>query len=856
MFAVEQWVSRWVAALGLLLLPGQVLAEGLPSPAFETRRIAEPPRIDGVLDDAAWVSAPPFSAFEQSYPQPLAPPSERTEVRLTYDDQNLYIAVTCFDREPSAIIASLGRRDGIPSSDVVRVMIDSLGDRRTGYMFSINAGGTLEDARITGDTEILTDWDGAWEGAAAVTAEGWVAELRLPLKLLRFPDVEEQLWGFHVRRTIARSHEQLDSVSIPRDANALVSRFRRLGGMRGLRPRRQLTLTPYVAGRFSRSPLFEDASRPRPRISSPSLDVGLDVHATLASDLSLAGTLNPDFGQVEADQLTTNFSNAELFFPEKRPFFLEGLELFSPVDGDAQQTLVYSRRMGLEVPMLGALRLTGTVKRGLEVGLLSAVVAGAQAPPHPLAGDGDPERLPPDGRFQFHPLRPFHLGPNHSLPREVAPPTHFFAGVARMQPAEGSTLGLILTSVNPLQSGCAPGSGETCAPPRAGQAAAMDFSLRNDSGEYTLVGQVDASRVTGGPREGALLEDGTLLRPGDLGFGAFVRGGKIGGEPWRLDISYGYTSPRLDLNPAGYQPFQNEQTLTVHPKYFRTKWGSLLSVELGAKAVGRWSTDSRRMGLEQRYSLTANLVSPGFHTFGCQAGGSLRRRDLREISQSGVAFERPTYYFVDCQVETNPSRPLSGLIWAYVDVNTGPRVRLGPVGQSYGVDATWRPLPRLETQLGVHWEAFLDGPRWVESLDNGQHLFGEFAPRFLTLSLRQLVVLGPTLTFQAYAQMLSGYGLYGALYQASAGTDGEITFADLERVEGEGPSFHTTALNLNLVLRWEYAMGSTLFLVYSRAQEELPDRGPGLLGRLTPLPRGLLEGPRRESFLVKASFAW
>lgn len=850
MFVGSSRGPGWWAVLGWALSPGLAGAadvsprtEPPPLSSFQALRVSAPPRIDGVLEEAVWGAAPVFSAFEQSYPQPLAPPSERTEVRLVYDDQNLYVAVTCFDSEPSAIIARLGRRDGIPVSDVVRVMIDSLGDQRTGYMFSLNAGGTLEDARLTGDTEVVTDWDAVWEGAAALDARGWVAEFRLPLHLLRFPDVEEQGWGFHVRRTLARSHEQLDSVSLPRDTNALVSRFRRLRGVRGLKPRRQLTLMPYLAARTSRVPASDDPSQPRPRVVNPSLDVGLDLRATLTSDLSLVATFNPDFGQVEADQLVVNFTTAEILFPEKRPFFLEGLELFSPVDDEAGQTLLYSRRMGLEVPLLGAARLTGTVTRGVEVGLLSALEAGAAAPVR-------------DERVRFHPWRPLHLAPSRTLPSVVPPPTHLFAGVLRGALAPGQTVGVLLTSVNPLRSECVALDDGPCVPPRAGQSAAMDVALRSESGEYTLVGQVDASRVTGLPAEGARLRDGTLMRPGDLGFGAFVRGGKSGGEPFRLDVSYRSTSPRLDLNPAGYQPFQNEQVLTVHPTLFRTTWGPLLSVQLGLKAVGRWSTDERRVGLEQTHALTGSLILPGFHTLTCDLGGTWGRADLREIAEAGLVFERPSYGFIDCQMETNPSRALAATLFSYVDVNNGPSIQLGRLGQGHGADLTWRPLPRLETRLGVAAESYVDGPRWVAPREDGSQLFGEFVPRFLSLSLRQLVVLTPTLTLQAYGQLLSGYGRYGVFFQASPDTRGRISLADLRPVEGgDDPSFHSTLFNLNLVLRWEYAVGSSLFVVYAREQQEPPDFAPER-SLFTLLPRGLVEGPLRESLLVKASVAW
>ena len=307
-------------------------------------------------------TAPVFSDFIQSFPKPGAPPSERTEVRLLYDEGSLYVGITALDGEPASVNQSLGRRDALPASDVVRVMIDSLRDRTSGYVFSINAGGSLEDARITEDTTLSSDWDAAWEGAAAVTAKGWTAELRLPLRILRFPESPQQLWGFHVRRELARTREQMDSVVIPREANALASRFMELRGLDGVRQARQLTLTPYIAGRLT----SRDGTSEGSRLLDPIFDVGLDFQAHLTGDLSLTGAINPDFGQVEADRLLVNLGTSEVFFPEKRPFFLEGVELFQPVGaqgGRSAQTLFYSRRVGLEVPILGAAKLAGASPR-------------------------------------------------------------------------------------------------------------------------------------------------------------------------------------------------------------------------------------------------------------------------------------------------------------------------------------------------------------------------------------------------------------------------------------------------------------------------------------------------------------
>ncbi|MBN1204939.1 MAG: carbohydrate binding family 9 domain-containing protein [Myxococcaceae bacterium] len=860
-----------VLVLGPWLLPAVSSAEE-PSAAgassvveaaqesFQAVRTSRPPKLDGRLEEDAWARAPVFDTFARTFPDPSKPPSERTEVRVLYDDKNLYVGITCLDGAPASIIARLGRRDRIPSSDEVRVMVESTGDRRTGYLFAINAGGTQEDALITQDNQLTPEWDALWDGATVLDERGWTAELRLPLRIFRFPEADEQRWGLHVRRVLGRTREQFDSVLIPREDNALVSRFRELRGLRALRPKRQWTLTPYLATRLGSSPL---ASAPSGRILTPSLDVGVDLQAKLASDLSLAATLNPDYGQVEADELLVNLTTMEAYFPEKRPFFLDGLELFQPVGPASSaysQSLFYSRRIGLDVPLLGAVKLTGTAAPGVQVGLLDAVVAGAVDPTRAQAlEDGeDPDALPPDERYRFHPLRPLHLAPNHSLPAELAPPTNYLATVVRVEPTEGISVGATTALATPLTSRCTgPGRDEPDCEPRGGQAAALSTTLSSPSGDYVLQAQASASRVTGGLVDGALLLDGTRLRRGDTGFGAYVHGGKLGGEPWRLELTYAYASPRLELNTVGFQPLQNVQYARAHLKLVRTSSGVLQEGTLGLSGDARWSADGRGLSLARDVSLTGSAVFADNTTLECDVGFDWGRADLREVRESGVAVERPPFALLGCFLATDPSLPFAVEVSGYGDTFVGVPVAMKRSGLSLELNGIWRPQPRLETRLEVEYSSTTDGVRWLSTEEDGRLLFAELEAPFVSVTLRQLLVLTRSLTLQGYAQLLTGYGAYGPFY-AGVLEPGEtyLPTSRLTRTEAlEDPSFRFSALNLSLVLRWEYALGSTLFFVYSRAQEEAPSP-EGVAPELSLVPRSLLSGPRTDTVLLKVSHSW
>ncbi|HYX93209.1 MAG TPA: DUF5916 domain-containing protein, partial [Myxococcaceae bacterium] len=483
-------------------------------------RTLSPPRIDGRLDDEIWSRAPLFDAFVQSFPDEGGAPSERTELRVLYDDRRLYVGVRALDRQPDLIVRQLGRRDNPPESDLITVVIDSAVDRRTGYAFTVNSAGVLKDGVYFNDKQYSADWDGVWEGRAAIGSDGWSAELAIPLRLLRIPGRPAEGWGFHVRRELPRTHEQIDTALIPRNGMEFVSRFLKLRGLDGLEPQPSLELVPYLAARMSLAPQYGDPDRPEPRLRNPSADLGLDLRTSLTPGLSLNATVNPDFGQVEADKIVRNLSNVELFFPEKRPFFTQGLDVFFPagLDGKAVHMLFYSRRIGLDTPILAAGKLVGQPDEKGELGVLDAVVAGAPNP----SSEGPGARVdgPPDRRFGFHLARPFHLGLNDELPDERPVTKNFFAAVARRRIGSDSRVGLLFTDAAPLSKSCyredftsdAEFLAADCEP-EGGRAFGADWDLRSRDRLWGAWGQLAGSQVTGSSRP-RLLRDGTEIAPG------------------------------------------------------------------------------------------------------------------------------------------------------------------------------------------------------------------------------------------------------------------------------------------------------------------------------------------------------
>lgn len=838
------------------------------------------PKIDGQVEDAEWSAAPPYSDFVASWPNEGAKPSQKTEVRVMYDDHNLYFGIICYDTEPSEIAYALGRRDSTPIADLLEIAIDSAFDRRSAYYFSINASGVLRDALIYGDVNMSDSWDAVWQGASAKRPDGWSAEVAIPLAILRFPAAKEQKWGYHVRRDIIRTHETIDSTLLPRSANALVSLFAEVKGVTDLKPRPDVEIVPYLAARTTWRPQFSDSTTPRPRLLDPSADLGADVRASLFSDLILNATVNPDFGQVEADQIILNLGTQEVFFPEKRPFFNQGLDIFQPVGAEygTPHQLFYSRRIGLDTPIFTAAKVTGAVAPGTYLGVLDALVLGPADPGKAsIAFNSDPstdqiagaERTA-DRSAGFHLERPLHFGKNDELPADRPTPKNFLAAAARHDFSDQFALGTTFTSASPLAARCRPNDFKSSADYQAadclgegGQALGVDWNLRSANRDWVFLGIIDGSRREGGPLQD-VQRDGTVLHPNDLGYGGYFRAGKFGGEGLRADINGNWTSPTLDLNQTGFMPSNNQSRAAFNLRYVKTKdlpWG-LRDLYAAVYANTYWTTDGRWQPRGNYVGGEVNTTFSNYYNLGVGWNLDNNRYDVREITGTGIPLEKHNDFVIYAYGNTDPNRAIVARGSAQI-YRTEPR-GLVPPETGYGGDATLlaHPFPRFDTQLVLHWSFDPNGARYVDTLSDidaldpsRQHfLFGQQDSENFSVTLRQTVVFTPTLTLQAYAQFFSAYAHYPRYYEAGAPAGGHIHIDDLSRVTAPSNyDFHSAALNLNVVLRWEYRLGSTLFLVYSRSQNELgfnADQNPTT--RL--LPTRLGPGPTTDTLLLKFSY--
>ena len=336
----------------------------------EVLQVSTGPEVDGeVLDDPVWAEAPVLTGFWQTRPVEGEPASERTEVRIVHTTDNIYIGVVAYDRDPAGIVTTDARRDAsLNETDSFQIVFDTYFDRQNGFVFGTNPAGAEYDGQVTSDGSFNINWDGSWTVSTQISDIGWSAEFAIPLRTLRYPATEMQTWGVNFQRNIRRRNESAFWAPLSRQYD--LNRISLAGQIEGLEipPPRNLQFTPYVLG----------STRQRGRQLNGTAtigEVGGDIKYGITPSLALDVTINTDFAQVEVDQQQINLDRFSLFFPEKRPFFLENAGLFT-VGVSREAELFFSRRIGIgpggqAIPILGGARLTGRIGEGMDIGLLN-----------------------------------------------------------------------------------------------------------------------------------------------------------------------------------------------------------------------------------------------------------------------------------------------------------------------------------------------------------------------------------------------------------------------------------------------------------------------------------------------------
>ena len=359
-----------------------------PTRVYNTQRLSvEKPVIDGVLNDDCWKQGEWSGNFTQLFPNEGGKPSQSSQIKITYDDQNIYVAIRAFDSEPKKISRKSGKRDEL-IGDVVGICFDSYHDFRTGFEFDVTAAGQKVDQMLTNPVNADPNWNAVWQVKTALEDSAWTAEFEIPFNQLRYSGSDEQVWGMHVWRWIDRYQEESDWELQSLTGPGLLYLFGELRGIRGLKKSHNVEILPYAVGKVKTYPV--DKGNPFVRKGWESIgSAGLDAKIGLTSNFTANLTINPDFGQVESDPSVMNLSAFETFYAEKRPFFLEGKNIFNFDFDDA--SIFHSRRIGanpkywpstndneyLKMPdntsIIEAVKISGKSENGFSLGLLQSV---------------------------------------------------------------------------------------------------------------------------------------------------------------------------------------------------------------------------------------------------------------------------------------------------------------------------------------------------------------------------------------------------------------------------------------------------------------------------------------------------
>jgi hypothetical protein len=817
------------------------------------------PRIDGILDDSIWTLGDWQGDFTQQQPNGGKPGTEVTWLKVLYDHSNLYAAVRCMESEPDQIRDIFDRRD-VLNGDMTGIAIDSYYDKRTAFEFTLSAAGQKIDNKHLGDYLWDFNWDAVWEGATSKNDSSWIAEFRIPFSQIRYANRAGHTWGMHVWRWISRRHEEDQWQWIPLDAPAMVYLFGTLTGIDNIRTSRQVEFLPYTLVSLEQNPA---ADRPL----SPGFNAGLDAKIGISSDYTVDVSVNPDFGQVEADPSVLNLTSFETFYEEKRPLFLEGAEIFDfEMDGDIPY---YSRRIGSapsfpqsvdglavsDVPdrttILGAVKLTGKSPRGLSMGFIDGMAAAEYG--H-ITGD------------------PGETGDSGEVRKLQVVPMSNFATARIKREFDGSNriIGGVLTLVDRFQAEKEAAS----MLPSTAFSGGMDLLQYWQNKNYLLevkgiAGMMEGTKEAILKRQ--LSHNHLFQRPdadylgvdslrGSLGgHGALLRFAKLGGS-WNFSFMGQYRSPGLNLNDMGYireADLIGQHAELAYRKIVPGKWFRNYTVRLFQESYWTFGGENTR----NQAGVQWNSMNNGLWSFNGKLTRNFTCLDIREL-RGGPALRIDPWYRVSLSVNSDYAKDLAGTVsWfhtAYSPHGKGNRVQ-GKHQDYFEIGGTWLPVRKVKLSLysSLEWREYYQ--QYVPEVSGtGSDVFvvGEIDQRTFNMTFRGELFFSPEMSLQYYGSPYFSSGEYGAFRRVSraAARDLDRRLEELavirdpqearyafqlgtESYSFPDPDFSFSQFRSNLVFRWEYKLGSTLYLVWSHertgwenACRPLTDTAGDLLG--------------------------
>ncbi len=810
---------------------------------YKAVKVLDAPVIDGLLNDEAWKEGDWADEFTQNRPYNGKPSVQRTDFKILFDDDNLYVAVRSFDTSPDSIVSRLTRRDQT-DGDLVGIIIDSFHDLRTGFLFAVSASGVKYDQMFTNDGQNQDpSWDPNWWVRTNINKDGWIAEMRIPFSQLRFDKNSDGVWGFDIARIIYRYDEQAFWQPIPRDASEFIHLMGELTGLEGIKPRKILDVTPYGVAKaetFKAEPgnPFRDKGR------KFGLNGGLDAKVGITNNMTMDLTINPDFGQVEADPSVVNLTAYETFFNEKRPFFIEGNNItdFNIGLGNGSvgnDNLFYSRRIGraphgypdlssgsyADVPMvtriIGAGKLTGKTSNGLSIGFIDAVTAEEKA------------RIDSEGERRYETVEPL---------------TNYFVGRVQKDFNEGKTIiGGIMTGTN---RNLDPNLADFLH--KSAYSGGFDFTqyTKNKKWMFNLnaaFSQVNGSRkaIENTQRSSARYfqrpdnnyTNYDTTRTSLMGSGGRMQVQKLNGHLFLLG-AVTWKTPGFETNDLGYLR-EADQVISVivagyslwDPKWiyrnFNINGDIFLMNNFGGNVTSKgieWNASSE---LKNYWNVwTGGSVNGSSLSAGMLRGGPMMR--LPGNSSIRVGFSSDYHKKFTYSIYFNGSDGMEKDSW----------------NLNIGTDLSFKPTNYMSLTFSPSYSKSFSELQYVSTLsynNNERYIFGSITRKTVSSSLRVNLNLSPNLTIQYWGQPFIASGKYYDFKYITdplaesyrdrfhTYTSGQITeesgnYSIDENNDGIEDytigkmDFNYKAFLSNLVLRWEYSPGSSVYLVWSQTR--------------------------------------
>ena len=845
-------------------------------------RVTESPIIDGRLSDEVWAQAPAADHFRQRDPNEGQAATERTEIRVIYDDDALYVGARLYDSEPARISKRVTARDEHPDADAVTVFLDPRHDHRTGVTFTVTAAGSQYDTVLSNDTFQDASWNAVWLSAVSHDGQGWSAELRIPFSQLRFNAGEHQTWGFNVSRYIRRKNETAWLEFWPKNDDGVVSRMMHLTSLDGVRPRRRLELAPYTAVRQE----FLEAKDGDPFNDGSRVfgSIGLDVKASVPGGLVVDATINPDFGQAEVDPAVINLTAYETFFDEKRRFFIEGSEIFNNFGrGGANNffgfnmsspNVFYSRRIGRSpsvsaegdfvdapraVTILGAAKLTGKTSSGWSIGLIDAVTARERAR-HAIGSTRDRT--------------------------VVEPATNYFVGRVQREFTRGGA-GFLTTSVTRDLDTTLLRDELTSRAFVFGGDAYYFFDSKKD---WVVTGEVTGSHVRGSAKAIEGLQRASQryyqrpdaphveLDPQRTSLGGYSGRAYLNRNSgvWRVNAALWGVSPGFDSNDLGFHS-RGDRAGAHGVLLWRKQTPDRFSRSRGWWVAKAWTWNFNRDVVSDIWMGCANAMSINYWRVNA-CGGYASRTVQDDLTRGGPQVQNPQGNWGNIGFGTDDRKWLSLDMWVGRDWN-----EYGGFSNDGELSITVKPLPSLSISTGPNISRSRDLAQYVRTEDDPtaistfgkRYVYGTIDQTRLTLQTRVNWVLNPNASLQVYMQPLVAAGKYDDFkdlvaprtfnFHPYAGAGSSLSYDAASRsyrvdpdafgpsssFSFDNPDFNLKSLRLNAIFRWEFRPGSTLYAVWTEQRED--ETHPGEFRARRDLSR-LLSASSDDVFLLKMTY--